>query len=155
LGKCRALERSCYIGDESIECARFYRSNVYKKIGYHDDTLVFSEDKDVDLRVREAGYKIGRIKSFIIHHEGKNKLFNQLKKRFYYGTTGERYVKKHPKAAFRQANVLFRPAYLRNSKLLAKHPIFTFGMIILRITELTAFATGMIYTRLLSKKLKA
>lgn len=151
-GKCRALERSCYIGDESIEAARFYRSDIYKKIGYHDDALVYSEDKDVDLRVRDAGYKIGRIKSFITHHEGENKLISQFKKRFYYGTTGERYVRKHPREAIIQANIIFRPAYLRNWKLLAKDPTLTLGMFILRIAELIAFTTGMFYSRISHRK---
>lgn len=151
-GKARALERRCYIGEETIECARFYRTDVYKKIGYHDDALVYSEDKDVDLRVREAGFKIGRIKLYIIHHEGRSKLLNQFKKRFYYGTTGERYIHKHPREAFLQANIIFRPAYFKNWRLLLSHPILTIGMFILRISELFAFSMGMIYARIFKER---
>ena len=151
-GKCRALERSCYVGDESIEAARFYRSAVYKKVGYHDDALVYSEDKDVDLRVRKAGFKIGRIKSFIVHHEGENKLINQFKKRFYYGTSGEKYLRKHPREGLLQANIIFRTAYLRHWKTLIKHPILTIGMFTLRFSELAAFATGMLYARSIHKQ---
>lgn len=150
-GKCRSLERTCYLGDESIECARFFSRQAYEKIGYHDDSLVFSEDRDVHIRIKQAGYNIGRINAYIYHHEGKNKLISQFKKRFFYGKTGERYVKKHPLAAIKQANVLFRPAYLRNWKLLLKHPGLTIGMFTLRILELTAFTGGMIYNKFLKK----
>lgn len=151
-GNCRKLERECYLGDESIECARFYKREAYEKIGYHDDSLVFSEDRDVHIRIKEAGYEIGRINSFIYHHEGKNKLTTQFKKRFYYGTTGERYIKKHPLEALIQANIIFRPAFFRNWKLLAKNPRLTIGMFILRLAEFTAFTAGMIYNRFLSSR---
>ena len=153
-GNCRKLERECYLGDESIECARFYKREAYEKIQYHDDSLVFSEDRDVHIRIKKTGYKIGRINSFIYHHEGKNKLTTQFKKRFYYGTTGERYINKHPLEALIQANIIFRPAFFRNWRLLAKNPHLTIGMFVLRLAEFTAFTAGMIYNRFFSSRRK-
>src|SRR3989344_5409973 len=81
----KILEKSMNMGDDSIEAARFFKNNVYEKVGGHNEKMVFSEDKDLDLRVRKAGYKIGRSKEPIYHNEGKVRLLNDLRKKYFYG----------------------------------------------------------------------
>ena len=58
------------MGDNTRESARFIKSAVYESIGGHNPKMVLSEDKDLDLRIRKAGYKVGRINEPIYHNEG-------------------------------------------------------------------------------------
>lgn len=145
--KCRSLERSCYIGDDIIESARFIKRDVYEKVGKHDKRIVFSEDKDLDLRIRNAGYKIGRIKSFIYHDEGEIKIWNHFKKRIFYGKTAESYIRKHFLFSLMEGNVIFRPAFFRNWKKLIIHPILLLGIFFLKIIEFAAVFLGIIYSK--------
>ena len=80
--KVKTFERSMYIGDETIESARFVKTDVYNKIGGHNEKMVLSEDKDLDLRIRKAGFKIGRINAPIYHNEGNLSLKKIYRKSF-------------------------------------------------------------------------
>lgn len=145
--KCRSLERSCYIGDNIIESARFIKKDVYEKVGKHDKRIVFSEDKDLDLRIRNSGYKIGRIKSFIYHDEGEIRIWNHFKKRIFYGKTAESYIRKHFLFSLMEGNVIFRPAFFRNWKKLIKHPILLLGIFFLKMIEFAAVFLGIVYSK--------
>jgi hypothetical protein len=52
-----------------------------------------------------------------------------------------RYIRKHGMAARSQLK-LFRPAFIRNSRLLARHPTRTAGMFVMKSCEVAAGATG-------------
>jgi len=69
--KCKALERSCYVGDASIEAARFFKKDIFLELGSYDEELIGPEDWDLNQRFRNRGFKIARINAFIQHHEGK------------------------------------------------------------------------------------
>src|SRR5579875_879461 len=42
--RCKALERSCYVGDDSVEAARFFRRDVFERTGGYDELLNAGED---------------------------------------------------------------------------------------------------------------
>ena len=88
--------------------------------------MVLSEDKDLDLRVRKAGFKVGRINEPIYHNEGNLSLKNDLRKKLFYGKTAYAFIAENPKHAFLQANLIFRIAYLRNWKKLITKSHFIF-----------------------------
>lgn len=140
----KAFERSMYIGDETMESARFIRSVVYKKIGGHNEKMVLSEDKDLDLRVRKAGYKVGRINESIYHNEGKLSLKKDLQKKFFYGKTARVFIAENPKHALLQANLIFRTAYFRNWKKLITNPVLSSGMFLMKTLETLAAFWGLI-----------
>ena len=142
--KVRSFERSMYIGDETMESARFFKSNIYRKIGGHNEKMVLSEDKDLDLRVRKAGFKVGRINEPIYHNEGNLSLKNDLRKKFFYGKTAYVFIAENPKHAFLQANLIFRIAYLRNWKKLITNPILSSGMFLMKILETLSALCGLI-----------
>jgi glycosyltransferase involved in cell wall biosynthesis len=135
--RCKALEKSCYIGDELIEASRFFKKGVFEKLGCYDPQLEFGEDWDLNQRVRKAEYRIGRINAFIKHHEGKLSLSKTIRKKHHYGKTLEKYVKKHPNEA-KQLLKLIRPAFIRNWRLLARDPYHALGMFLMKACEFGA-----------------
>src|SRR3989344_2742061 len=108
-------------GNINIESIRAIKKNIYKKIGGHDKNLVFSEDKDLDLRVRNAGYKISRTKAYVLHDEGDVGFFDLVKKKMLYSNTSHTYANKHPNAFKWQSNIFNR--YL----IIFKNYIFIFS----------------------------
>jgi glycosyltransferase involved in cell wall biosynthesis len=87
---CRALERGCYNGDDTIEAARFYSRAAFAEAGGFDIHLNGGEDWDLSRRVA------------------------------------------------RGRRPIFRAAYVRNWRTLARHPLLTAGMFTLKAVELAA-----------------
>lgn len=146
--KVKAFERSMYIGDNIMESARFFKSSVYKKVGGHNENMVLSEDKDLDLRVRKAGFKIGRIKEPIYHNEGNLSLIKDLRKKFFYGKTASIFISQNPKHALVQANLIFRPAFFRNWRKIINNPVLAMGMFLMKTLETFAALIGLITARI-------
>ncbi|HVS05269.1 MAG TPA: glycosyltransferase family A protein [Candidatus Dormibacteraeota bacterium] len=142
---CRALERSCYLGDDTIEAARFFRREVFRSVGGYDESLTGPEDWDLSARAA-AGQRLPRAVAIILHDEGRLHLAEQLAKKWYYSGTARTYLRKHPRS-LSQGNLLFRPAFFRNWRKLARHPLLTTGMFFLKGSELAAVAAGMLLRR--------
>ncbi|HEY9205830.1 MAG TPA: glycosyltransferase [Candidatus Methanoperedens sp.] len=141
---CKALERSCYLGDETIEAARFFEKNIFLRMGGYDETMDGGgEDWDLPHRVKKAGYKIGRIDSLILHHEGKLRLLRTMKKKYYYAKTIRNYIRKNPEMAKKQL-VLIRPAYIRHWRRLIRDPIHAAGFMFMKICEFSAGGAGLV-----------
>lgn len=88
----RTFERSFYNGTV-IDCVRCIRSDVVKKIGGFDETIVGTEDWDFDKRVRMAG--ITAITKNPLHHNDAGfTLKSYLKKKRYYAQNFGRYKEK-------------------------------------------------------------
>ena len=134
--ECRALEKLCYVGDDLIEAARFFRKDVFESICGYDDKLVFGEDWDLNQRIT-AKYRIGRTNAFIKHHEGRLRLSINIKKKYQYGKTLHKYAKKNPKESKQQLSVI-RPAFLKNWKKLCNDPSHAVGMLFMKACEFTA-----------------
>ncbi len=141
--KCKALERSCYIGDDTIEAARFFDKEVFWGIGGYNEEMVSGEDWDLSQKVTKAGYKIGRIDSLIKHHEGRLSLLKTMRKKYYYAKTIRNYIKKNPEMA-KQQLVLIRPAYIRHWRHLLHYPIHTAGFMFMRCCEFVAGGAGLV-----------
>lgn len=138
-GKCRAIERLTYIGDPLIESARFFSMDVFKRVGGFDENLEAGEDWDLHARVENTGYRIQSITANIQHHEEHLTLRKIVNKRYYYGKTLMKYIKKHPE----RAKIQFMPIrmnYLKHWKLIAKQPAYGVGMLFIKSIEY--FVTG-------------
>lgn len=143
--KVKAFERSLYEGDATIEAARFFKNKVFWEFGGYDKNITGPEDWDLPQKIKKK-YKIGRIKSFILHNEGKISLITLMKKKYYYGLKVPNYLNSdHPvKLTAQQVIYLLRPAFYRNWKLLLKNPRITFGMIVMLFAEQMAGLLGFI-----------
>jgi len=142
--RCKALEKSCYKG-EVFESARVFRRDVYFQIGGHDIFLLGGEDKDLDIRVRVAGFYVERAKGWINHLEGRLKISSLVMKKYRYGKTMRYFSEKHP-YEFRVHAIPFRIAFIRNWRKLVKDPAGTLGMFLMRSCEWAAAAAGFVAT---------
>lgn len=125
--RCKALERDCYIGDETIEAARFFEKNTFIKFGGYDEKISGPEDWDLPQRIRKK-YQVGRINSFIYHNEENISLGKLVRKKYYYALSFADYAKKHPQTASAQALIIFRPSLYKNWRRLLKKPVLALGM---------------------------
>jgi len=149
--KVKAFERSFYVGDETIEAARFFDKKAFFEFEGYDEKIWACEDWDLNQRIK-GKYKIGRIKSLIDHDEGRLSLFLLMKKKYYYGQISSVYFKKHPGQLTKQQAIYFlRPAFYRNWKKLIFHPFLFFGMIIMLTAEMMAGGTGFLIGKLETK----
>jgi glycosyltransferase involved in cell wall biosynthesis len=149
--RCKALERACYIGDDSIEAARFFKRSVFQDVGGYDPELEAGEDWDLNQRVMRAGFRIGRVRALIKHDEGKLRLWETLVKKYRYGKTLRKYRTRNLRES-RLQFILIRPSFLRNRRKLAQQPSALIGMLFMRLCESTAALSGMLVSRQQTRK---
>ncbi len=143
------LERRCYWGDDSIEAPRFFKKDVWKKLGGLDETLGGGgDDWDLHQKLLEKKYNVGRTKNIVGHNEGKLELFKLMKKRFMYGRDSIKYISKRPKAGV-VSYFPIRKAYIKNWKLFVMRPIDAVAFIIMRSMEYLAGFSGIVFSSLL------
>lgn len=143
---CKALERSCYVGDDTIEAARFFTRDVYERYGGYDESMIGPEDWDLPARIRRHE-RIGRIEAEIVHLEGCLRLRDSMRKKFYYGQHLSSYLRRHPDLAKRQL-VPIRPAFVRHRRRLMQTPVLTMGMLAMKTAEFAAGGFGFALSRL-------
>jgi glycosyltransferase involved in cell wall biosynthesis len=148
LARCRALERSCYLGDDSIEAARFFSRSSFEESGGFDEALDAMEDWDLSLRIGQ-GVSLPRTTSRITHDEGRLRIAAVLAKKHHYAQSSIRYWSKHGHRTLPQANLVFRPAFARNWRRLLRHPVLTIGFISLKTLEAGAVASGAIRSQIM------
>ncbi len=146
--RCKWLEKRCYAGVGRIESLRAITRDCYQAVGGHNPNLVFSEDKDLDLRVRAAGYRLARTRARLRHDEGQLTLRTSMAKKRRYAATARAFAREHPGHFAWQANVFYRYAlYLRRIDLLARHPLRYLGLLLLKTAEAAAVASGLLAFR--------
>lgn len=136
----RQFEREMYMGDLSIEVARFFAKKVFTEFGGYDLKLTGPEDYDLPYRISKK-YPIGRTKEYILHHEEGLTLSSLLRKKYYYASQGALYAEKHPELIKTQGNLLFRKAYLKHWTKFLKQPLLGISFIGVRVLE-TIWATA-------------
>jgi glycosyltransferase involved in cell wall biosynthesis len=142
----KSLERSCYLGDETIEAARYLTRQAFEQIGGYDEEIVAGpEDWDLHERLRAIG-SIGRTRAVIHHDEGRLRLRESMATKFYYGRATGAYLRKRPQHARRQLTVV-RPAFLRHWRRLMQRPHLGVAVIVMKVCELGAGALGLLSAR--------
>lgn len=140
----RKFEREMYMGDATIEVARFFVKEVFCELGGYDLSLTGTEDYDLPKRIMDkyGRNSIGWAKQWIFHHEDGLTLIKQLKKKFYYAEKSVLYVKKHPDLILIQGNMLIRLAYIRNWKKFLQRPLLASTFVFIKVLENSAAVLG-------------
>jgi hypothetical protein len=143
--KCKALERSFYVGVPWIEAARFFKKDLYVKLGGYNESLVSGEDWDLSQRVSKLG-KISRTKSYIRHNEGELKLFKTLNKKYYYAKHFKKYLQQSESKNIDNQTSVVQRYWLFFSKpaKLFKNPILGIGMLVMKTCEFASGFLGLI-----------
>lgn len=148
--KVKAYERSFYNekGDPITDAARFFKREVFQKAGGYDETITGPEDWDLPETIIELGYKIGRVKACIYHHERVPSPLILAKKKFYYALSAYKYLDKHNISIVSPKTIYFlRPVFYRNYRKLLVHPLLTLAMIVMLSTELLGGGLGYVLGR--------
>jgi len=151
--KCKWLEKKMYKWVREIESLRVIKKEIYDKLWWHDEKMVFSEDKDFDLRVQQAGYNIWYIEeNFLWHNEWDLKLFKTLLKKKWYSNTANIFAEKHPKAYRWQINIFNRYLiFFKNIKYFFKHPLLYIWTIYMKTMEFGSWAIWVLLNKIYLK----
>lgn len=135
--RAKSLERSFYINKSEIEAARFYEKRSFDVIGGFDEKITGPEDWDLSNRVAKK-YKIGRIKSIILHNEGNLSLFRSVYKKSYYAKSINLYLDKNDINKFEAVKLIIGRylIFFGKPKLLFKDPILSLGMLFMKTLEI-------------------
>ena len=140
-GRCRRLERQCYEGVERMEALRCVTSKVYRELGGHHPQMVYFEDKDLDLRVRAKGCKVGRTESKILHNEGNLRLRDLMMKRAEYASNAVIAAEYYPDEIRWLGNVRNRyMLFYRRKELFFADPILGIGTLFMKTCEFSVGA---------------
>lgn len=144
---CKALERSCYVGVDWMEAARFYQKEMFFQLGGYNEKLTGPEDFELSQRLIHTYGKqtVGRIGSYILHDEGKLSLAELLKKKYYYGREMRSYksVAESKRYFVKQSNIIARyGVFISHFGILIKDPIHAMGMIYMKTLEMIALGLG-------------
>ena len=142
-GHCKALERSCYLGDPVFETPRFFSREVLLKIGGYDEGISAGEDWDLSFRLRNAGVSFARTEQYIKHHIEDFDFIRNLRKKYNYARSFGAYREKHPKIS-RETLTILRPAFWHNRRRLAMNPVHAAGFGVLKLLEGFCSWTGML-----------
>jgi len=142
-GRCKALERSCYLGDPIFETPRFFSWDILHRIRGYDESLRGGEDWDISTRLRNARVPIARTKECLYHHIEDFDFFKNLRKKYNGGRSFQAYRNKHPQASTQTLTVL-RSAFWRNRSRLARDPLHATGFGIQKLLEAYCTWRGML-----------
>lgn len=142
---CKAFERSFYRHDTLTSAARFFRRERALEVGGFDESLTGAEDWDMSMRVA-GSTPIAFARARIVHDEGRQTLRSLFEKKFYYGRSIPRFVRKHGREALRRVSPL-RASLLRATTLVVVHPVLLSGLIVMKATELLGGLAGALSPR--------
>lgn len=144
----KGLERDLYIGDDAHEAARFFRREVYLKLGGFDASLVLhADDYDMQRKLDAAGYKTGRIDSYEEHIDEIDSLREVFFKSFYYGLHSWEYMKRYKGSAITQLSPV-RGVFFKKYKMLLAHPLLAAGMVVFKVVQYASATTGLVFSML-------
>ncbi len=142
---CKALERSCYRNTEA-EAARAVTRELFELVGGYDQAVSSGEDFLITSQYDRQTRVVRDHDLFVRHHAGRYSLRSHLGKKFVYGRTAKAYLGRAREAGARSSSAIALDsmrAYLRNWRLMFRHPVKFICVIPLRVMEFLAIRLGM------------
>jgi len=140
----RAYERKFYIGTD-IESPRFFRKDLVLRVNGFDEDIVFFEEKTLEMKINKLGFQTrARINSRIIHNENNFSLKRWIRKKYQYGKTFFKYVKRYKNCAKTQVNPFSRLNIFLFNECFYENPIYAFSLLILKLLEYISVLLGSI-----------
>lgn len=139
--RCRALERACYVADPSLHNPRLIPIQLLHQAGGFQESMSGPEDTHLRHRLHERGVPIRLTPVLIDHDEGRLTLRDVVAKRVYYGSSLPAFRQANPRGLEHQARGTLR-AFWRSRAMLARSPLHTGGMLLLRSVEAVAYGAG-------------
>ncbi|MDP4039343.1 MAG: glycosyltransferase family A protein [Candidatus Pacearchaeota archaeon] len=132
--KSKAFERSFYKGGDRSQGVRVYPKKVFIELKGFDEKVLGAEDLDLFHRIKEKKKKIKVLetKNYILHNEGNLKYFQIIKRMIYYSKSFAEYKRRHPQIFKKQLSII---RYIRKWKDMIRHPLLTFGFLLIKIGE--------------------
>lgn len=145
---CKAVERSCYVGDSAIDAPRFVKRFVYEQIGGWNEEVGALDDWDLYLRLQAKGYRIANVLTPIFHNEGELTLRRLFNKKYRMGRSVHlsKYLSTHkafPKSLTLQLTPLRMIKLLIKSASLSKNPLRVLAIFLMKAIEGSAFLLGL------------
>ncbi len=139
--ECKAAERKLYIGDDTMEAARCFGRSSLLQLGGYDPQLEAGEDWDLHSRVVAHHLRVGRVRAIIIHDEGQLSLSSITRKKYLYGKSFAKYMRRNMKMGTRQVNPL-RRIIVPSLKVLPSSPKLAAGVTIMKSLEFASAGFG-------------
>jgi glycosyltransferase involved in cell wall biosynthesis len=149
--KIKAYERSFYNadGDTAIDAARFFKKELFRKVGGYDESITGPEDWDLPEQIRALGFTSVRIKAPIYHHERIRSVWELGRKKYYYGLRAHTYMAKNKVAVVGAKTIyILRPVFYKQWKKLLANPILSGAMFFMLLVEQFCGGWGYLYGRL-------
>jgi glycosyltransferase involved in cell wall biosynthesis len=143
----RKLERDCYRHDELNAAARFWKKEVFERVGGFDETLVAGEDYDLQNRLVRSNIRIGRINAEEVHIGEPKTLAEIIRKHYYYGKSVGRFIKKDPVRALKQISPV-RLGYIKEFRGIMRQPKHIMGLVVYQFVRYSSTIIGIVTTRL-------
>ena len=138
--RCKRLERSFYIAVPWMEAARFFSRAAYQAAGGYNEALVSGEDWDLSKRIERMG-KMTRTSEIIHHNEGRIRLWQTLKKKYYYASHAKAYLIRNPERSklFSRVGPLQRyKLFFSKPGILFERPFLGVAMLAMKTAEFAA-----------------
>jgi glycosyltransferase involved in cell wall biosynthesis len=153
--RCKALERSFYVGVDWMEAARFFRRSAFMEIGGYDEANTGSEDYDLPqrMKLKYGDRSVGRVDRLIHQNEVDIGLIRSCRKKFYYARSFVSYRSREANAAnFSKQSSIFRRYRLFLSKpgKLFADPLVGLGVLFMKTCEFAAGGLGFLLARMRS-----
>ena len=138
---CKRIERQASRGSDLLEAPRCYRRESFLAIGGYDEDLEAGEDWELRDRTERNGLYLGRTQSMLLHDEGEYTPSKAFRRKYAYGRTISRYLKRNPSASLVQVNPFIRilDPSVRIMSYDLRHGL---GVLLLRSLEFTAAGMG-------------
>jgi len=149
--KVRKMERDSYKDDEINVAARFWKKEVFEKIGGFDVNLIAGDDYDLHNRLLEGGYKIGRIKAQETHIGEPKNMTEIFRKHYFYGQSLGLFIEKNQERAIMQLSPL-RRSFIKSLVGSCQDPDIIMGFFVYQFLRYTAATLGMLSAKLKSSQ---